>query len=55
MNNKRNNSGVFEDIWMNTQVGVDELDRDDYRENWEQIEEEDTIPATDDNIMVWRG
>ncbi len=54
MNNGRDSRGVFEDIWMNTQIGVDELDRDDYREDWEQIEEGETL-MNDDDSMAWRG
>lgn len=54
----RKSRGVFEDIWMNTQTGVDELDpanSGDPEENWEEIEEENIILNPDIDSLDWRG
>ena len=63
MTNKKSSSGVVEDIWMNTQVGLDDLDRHDridpngpdYPANWEEVEEANVLLNPDIDSMEGRG
>ena len=48
MTNRRNSSGVVEDIWMNTRTGDDDFDRtdpdgNDAPQDWDEIEEATAI------------
>ncbi len=60
MANRRNSGGVVEDIWMNTQVGLDDLDgfdRDDRKgySDWNEVEEANVLINPDVYSMEDRG
>ena len=60
MTNRGNGSGVVEDIWMNTQVGIDDFDRIEHNgpnspANWEEVEEANILLNPDPFSMEGRG
>ncbi len=57
MTNRRNSGGVVEDIWINTQVGIDEDDHisSDTPARWKDIEDENALLNPDEFSMEWRG